>query len=395
VSWEAEAMLMRPRRVLLSLTVVLLTCALGAPAAPGATHSAEPRHHSVIHHKKRHHPNRHRHKKHHNRPGAKATGVRAIPVSFSVANANTSAVPCTPDDRAETIAGTLFLPATSTPNAVTVYVHGLGFSSYFWHFTPVPGYDYATSQAASGHASVVIDRLGYGASSIPPGMATCVGAQASIVHQVIAALRAGSYTATGQAPVSFSRLGLVGHSAGGEIAQIEAYSFHDIDALGVVDWADQSYSTAALMAFVKAGGECLSGGKAQGSGQPTGYASFGQSAAEYDSLMFHNTDPAVLRAATDARTVDPCGDDLSILNGVATDLLMVGSIKVPIVYVWGTDDNNYVIGSPWWQLQEAMYSASPKVTDVTLENSGHAVTLERTVPQLMDAMNAWLTENRL
>jgi pimeloyl-ACP methyl ester carboxylesterase len=150
-----------------------------------------------------------------------------------------------------------------------------------------------------------------------------------------------------------------------------------------------------LSAFGEAGNECIAGGKPEGAGRPTGYGSYGQTAAEYDSLMFHDTDPAVLKAANDARTMDPCGDIESILNGVVSDVLGVGSIDVPVVYVWGTEDANYVSGSPWWQLQEGFYTSSPKVTDVTLENTGHAVTLERSAPQLMDSMDRWLKENQL
>jgi hypothetical protein len=326
----------------------------------------------------------------------KSAQVRAMPVSLSVANVNTSMVPCSPDGNSYTLAGTLFLPAQSTPAGVTLYVHGLGFAGYFWHFTAVGGYDYATTEAEHGHASMVIDRLGYGASSIPPGTASCVGGQASIVHQVVQALRHGSYQATGTArSPSFSRVGLAGHSAGGQLVQIEAYSFSDIDALAVMDWADQSYSPSALSAFGAAGSQCAGGGSPQVGGRSNGYGAYGQTTAQYDSLMFHDTDPAVLAAANAMRTLDPCGDINSILNGVSVDVANVGSIKVPIAYVWGDQDANYIAGSPWWQQQEAMYSSSPKVTDVTLTNTGHAVTLERSAPRLQTAMNHWLTANGL
>jgi len=51
----------------------------------------------------------------------------------------------------------------------------------------------------------VIDRLGYGSSSIPPGAATCIGSQATILHEIVQDLRSGSYTATGVAtPPTFA-----------------------------------------------------------------------------------------------------------------------------------------------------------------------------------------------
>jgi pimeloyl-ACP methyl ester carboxylesterase len=385
------------RRHLAALLTALLCAGLAAPAAAPA--AKPPRHghkHEAGTHKhKAKHKKKARKKHHRPKPAPATPTTRAIPVSFSVTNRNDSAVPCSASGAAATIRGTMFLPAGTTPDGVTLYLHGLGFSSSFWDFTAVPGYDYAAQEARLGHASVVIDRLGYGASTVPDGNDSCVGSQATIAHQVVQALRHGAYSTGGDPTPAFSRVGLAGHSAGGQLAQIEAYSFHDIDALAVVDWADQTYSPAALTGFAIAGGQCLGGGMPARDGAPSGYGEYGSTTAAYDALMFHDTDPAVLAAANATRTKDPCGDLLSILNGVATDVLMVPTIKVPVVYVWGTDDGNYLEGTPWWQLQEALFASSPKVTDVTLENTGHAVTLERSAPQTVAAMDRWLGENHL
>jgi pimeloyl-ACP methyl ester carboxylesterase len=322
--------------------------------------------------------------------------VRSIPVTFTVQNVNKSMVPCATDNHQYTISGTLFLPPSTTPSGVTLYTQGLGFGEYFWDFTAVPGYDYAATMAQLGHASVAIDRLGYGKSSIPPGAASCVGGQATILHEVVEDLRHGSYRTGGSAsPISFSKIGLAGHSAGGELVQIEAYSFKDIDALAVIDWADRSYSPGALAAFGQAGAQCVTGGTSQVGGHSSGYGSYGPSQADYDALMFDNIDPAVEQAANAMRSNDPCGDFLSILNAVPIDVLSLGTIHVPVAYVWGTQDANYIIGTPWWSLQELLYTGSPKVTDITLENSGHAVTLQRTGGIFAAQMQAWLTANGL
>jgi pimeloyl-ACP methyl ester carboxylesterase len=393
------------RRLALVLLTALLCAGLVAPAAAPA--AKPPRHghkhkstkHEHKHKHKKKHTKKHKKKKkkkHEKKPAPATPTARAVPVSFSVVNRNDSAVPCNASGAAATIRGTMFLPAGATPQGVTLYLHGLGFSSTFWDFTAVPGYDYAAQEAKLGHASVVIDRLGYGASTIPNGNDSCVGSQATIAHQVVQALRGGSYSAgRGDATPAFSRVGLAGHSAGGQLAQIEAYSFHDIDALAVVDWADQTYSPAALTGFAVAGAQCLGGGMPARDGAPSGYGVYGSTTSAYDALMFHDTDPAVLAVANATRTKDPCGDLLTILSGVAVDALMVPTIEVPVVYVWGTDDGNYIDGTPWWQLQEALFLSSPKVTDVTLDDTGHAVTLERSAPQTVAAMDRWLGENHL
>jgi hypothetical protein len=335
----------------------------------------------------------HRHRGKHHRPTIVAH-VRVSSVTFDVTNTNASDVPCSTDAGRYSIHGQLFLPPRGTPAGVTLYLHGLGFSSYFWHFTAVPGYDYATTQAEQGHASVIIDRLGYGASSIPPGTVSCVGGQASIAHQVIQALRSGQYEEAGHSPSRFSRVGLVGHSLGGEVAEIEAHSFHDINALAVAGWADQGYSPLSLSAFGQLGAQCITGGDPAGPGGSGGYGSYGATAAAYDALMFHDADPAVVAAANAMRTEDPCGDVESILTAVAIDVAKIGTIDVPIAYAWGDSDGNY-LGAAWWQLQQPLYSSSPKVTGIGLSDTGHAVTLERSAPTFRTLMAEWLTQNGL
>ena len=44
--------------------------------------------------------------------------------------------------------------------AATLYLSGHGYGEWFWHFTSVPGYDYATAEARAGLTSVTIDKLG-------------------------------------------------------------------------------------------------------------------------------------------------------------------------------------------------------------------------------------------
>lgn len=328
-----------------------------------------------------------------------APGVRTVPVTFTVVNDNETAVSCLPntaDGKTYTISGSLILPARITPAGVTLYAHGLGYASYFWDFTAVPGYDYAGAEAAAGHASVVIDRLGYGKSSIPPGAATCVGSQATILHEIVRDLRDGTYTATGLTTTPrFSKVGLVGHSAGGELVEVEAYTFRDINALGVMEWADQFYSLGAYTAFGLDAVQCVLGNVKQVGSSSTGYAQFGTTDAQYDSLMFRDVDPAVEAAANALRTNDPCGQIESILTGTAIDILNVGSIHVPIAYVHAGDDGIFQAGLPWPSLQESLYRSTPKLTDISLPGEGHAVTLERGAPKLEAAMNAWLTARGL
>src|SRR5205823_12215377 len=104
-------------------------------------------------------------------------GIVDKAATFTVANTNTSQVPCQSDGRSYRVRGRLVAPsrlaADGHQQAITVYVHGSGGGQY-WHFQAVPGYDYVTELARLGHASLSLDSLGYGQSDIPDGNAVCL-----------------------------------------------------------------------------------------------------------------------------------------------------------------------------------------------------------------------------
>jgi len=307
--------------------------------------------------------------------------------SFDVQHTNTSSVPCPSDGAAYTVKGHLVGPPAqldpgNPARAVVLDLHGLGYGEFFWDFQQVAGYDWTAALAAHGIASVAIDRIGYGASGHPPGTQSCVGAQADIAHQIIKALREGTYTMDGGPGPSFKRVGLTGHSAGGGISQVEAYSFHDIDALVILAWADFGASPQVLADFAQAGGVCLTGGK------PPGYAPLGQSDDEFKALMFHDADPMVEGDATSMRNPDPCGDDGSIPAAILQDSHLVPTIAVPVLLVFG--DNDAIFPPPSLDRQKSMYTGTDDLTAVGVPDTGHALSLERSAPSTRDGVAAWL-----
>lgn len=321
--------------------------------------------------------------------GASAAPVVARSVTFTVRNVNRSLVPCLTDGATYHVKGKLVGPAGSLSTnggSATLYLHGLGFGMFFWDFTAVPGYDFAAQMAARGHVSVIIDRLGYGASGHPPGFSSCVGGQADVAHQIVQDLRSGSYAVGSGAPVSFSRVALIGHSAGGAIAQIEAYSFRDVDALGVLDYADLGQSVLALSTFGQVGLECLLGG--QPSDGAPGYAPFGATAAAFDAAMFHDADPAVVQAVNQMRNPDPCGDDVSLAQAIVLDQVLLATIRTPVLLVFGTADA--LFPPPAGILQRLHFLGSHDVTLDQIPDTGHAVTLERSHLQLVADISGWL-----
>ncbi len=323
----------------------------------------------------------------------KADAVTSLPVSFEVQNVNRSKVACASDGKTYTVRGHIVGPTQvlerEKATGATLYLHGLSFGEFFWNFAQAQNYDFAANQAKAGQVSVVIDRLGYGSSDKAEGNSICVGSQADIAHQIVLALRAGSYQVnpSGQAP-EFSRVVLAGHSYGGQIAQVAAYSFGDIDGLIVIGYADRVQSQLLRDNSAFAANVCASGGLRVGAVGPAGYAPFGPPSGAAAAL-FNSTEPAVQSAALQLLTIDPCGDTASFAPAVAVNLVNVPSIKVPVLIIAGGSDALFPV--PAGPDQASLFTGAASVDQVTLPTVAHAVTLEHVyAPSALRPLNDWL-----
>jgi pimeloyl-ACP methyl ester carboxylesterase len=322
-----------------------------------------------------------------------------VPIRVPVVNRNRTAIPClgAPDGKTYTVKGSLVAPRAvldAANPAVALYLHGVGYSSFFFRFGDVPGYDYGLEQARAGHASVTIDRLGTPVDGqLGDGNATCIPAQADMADQVIGALRSGKVAgSTGRDGVpSFRRVVLAGHSLGGFIAQVTQYSFGSADALAVISYTDVP-SPFALTTFAVAGADCVTAPRPNGTTGAPNYAAFGRADADFAAGHFHDIDPAVAAATLRRRNVDACGDLLSAAQGLVVDQAATRtSITSPVLVISGQDD---VLFSPPTNALQAntAYPRSREVRFVELPDTGHAVTLGRTHEAFRKAMDAWLTD---
>ena len=173
-------------------------------------------------------------------------------VVFEVSNVNSTSVACVADGETYQLRGRLVGPRNEVLGAdadrVNVLVHDTATGGWFWNLRQHPRYDYATQLARRGETSLVLDRLGYDRSPLADGNATCLGAQADMLHQVVQHLRSAKYAfanSDARAP-SAQRVVLHGHSLGASIAQVEAATYDDVDALVVMSWADNGPSQFAV-----------------------------------------------------------------------------------------------------------------------------------------------------
>jgi hypothetical protein len=326
-------------------------------------------------------------------PAAPVGNVVDLPVRFPVQNVNRSAVSCSSDGRDYRISGHLVGPravlASATPPAVTLYLHEFSWGEVFWRF-PAAGYDYAIEQARAGQVSVTIDRLGYNASPHPTGTDTCQGAQADMAHQMVQQLRAGRYDSPGASPRRFGRVAIAGHGVGGGIAELEAYSFHDVDALVLFAWANQGFTPHATQDGVAQGGACATGGEQ--SGGASGYAYFSGSPDDFRQTDFADADSAIVDAAVATRQPDPCGDVSSQVPTIAASGVRAGEVTAPVLLLYGLADAVYQQPSTGQQ-QSQMYRSSPDVTTGWFERAGHSLTLQRSAPAVRREVADWLARH--
>jgi alpha-beta hydrolase superfamily lysophospholipase len=310
-------------------------------------------------------------------------------VTFSVTAVNRSDAPCAADGGPAVVRGRLTVPAAGpAPGAVTLALHGLGASRLF-DFAAVPGYDTARELAERGHAVLVVESLGYAPSDRPPGFDVCLGSQADVVHQIVGALRAGQYQAAGGGARRFDRVALVGASFGGLIAELEAHSFADVDALGVMSWADQGFSALAGATFAGTTLDCSTAALTPAE-TPPGYRYFGRTADDFRRQFFVDAEPAVVDAAYATRPPDPCGEPVSFPQAVLADVAGTPRIRVPVLLVHGTEDALFLPLA--WSAQAVGYPAAASVTRVEIEGAGHYLPLERSHPDVTAALSRWLTE---
>ena len=139
-----------------------------------------------------------------------------------------------PDGSRQTIVGFLSYHGSFRDRPLQVVVHGATYNHTYWDFPDVNGrsYSYARFMAAPErkYAVLAIDQLAAGYSSHPAnGLAVTLLETASALDQVIDAMRSGN----NPLGYPFSRIVLVGHSAGAVAATYVQALWHPADALVV------------------------------------------------------------------------------------------------------------------------------------------------------------------
>lgn len=175
------------------------------------------------------------------------------------------------------------------------------------------------------------------------------------------------WNAPGSAP-TFDHITLAGQSNGGQIVQIEAFTFNDIDALVVMDWADRGLTPEAYVRFFATTARCLAGGSpSERNTEVSGYTFYDQGRTEFVTGNYTDTEQHVIDAAAPFQNQHPCGDMLSQGPAIAVDLLNLSKITIPILGLNGDDDARVQYGTEHIR----SFTGTPDKYSVTVPNAGH------------------------
>ncbi|MEE2037240.1 alpha/beta hydrolase [Nocardiopsis sp. CT-R113] len=336
-----------------------------------------------------------------------AADIVDVPVSFTVTNGNDSRLPCNSDGGEYTVRGHLTAPASvlgEEEPAVTVYQHGQAAGEWFWRLDE-PGLHHTEEMALLGQASLTLDRLGYGASDRPDGMALCLGSQADMTSQVIAQVREGDYT-VGDAPAleggvpAFDHVTLAGHHSGAQISQITAYSFEGAeapDALVLMAWSGTGVTDRANARFFGGLASCMQGGVPADAGagppdpdgeDPAGYTYVDVGDTSFTRANFHDTSTSAAALAAPLQDRTPCGDLGTQVEALSTDMRRVDRIDVPVLFAFADGDTRVGEGAS----HAALFTGAPESETVTVADAGHFLVLEPGAAALREDLAAWLEE---
>jgi hypothetical protein len=224
--------------------------------------------------------------------------------------------------------GTLCGAGGARGRTVQLLVHGWMQNHLYWDFPYQPEhYSYVRAATAAGYATFNFDRLGAGASSYPPAAEVHVPSAAFVLHQIVQALRSGAIGG-----VAFERVVLVSHALGAIIAETEAGTYHDVDAVVATSFVHTD--DAILIAYFTARETEPAQNDPRLRDRPAGYITTAPGAVSRHFHYAPNSDPYVLAIMEANR------DTASVLElpSVASYPVTTASVDVPVLLVVGQED---------------------------------------------------------
>jgi len=316
--------------------------------------------------------------------GAPPADVRCAEVSIAVA--------LTPGgEKSAHIAGTYCHPDDPAP-VLQILVPGATYDRSYWDFPGFDGrYSYVAYAAHAGLATLAIDPIGVGKSSMPVGWQVSAPSAAQAVHEAIAATRAG---ALGRA---WSKIVLVGHSFGSLTSMLEAGTYHDVDGL-LVSGASHAPGPGGIALIVGAARPAIDDPATAG-GVPAGDIGY-LSVPGVRARAFYapeDSDPRVVAADEASRVAGTIG----ILATIPVFIPTTFDITGPVLIANGTADKVFCAQGGGGSLTDcssaaALYGSErpffprAELATYVLPGSGHSMNLALNGPEFFQRAAEWV-----
>jgi pimeloyl-ACP methyl ester carboxylesterase len=210
-----------------------------------------------------------------------------------------------------------------------ILVPGATYDRSYWDF---PGfgsrYSYVAHAARAGQATLAIDPVGVGESSLPVGWQVSAPSGAQAVHEVIQAARDGFLGR------EWAKVVLVGHSFGSLTSMLEAGTYRDVDGL-LISGASHAPGPGGIGLIASAARPAMAD-PATAPSVPSGDVGY-LSVPGVRGPAFHapdNSDPRVVAADEASRVAGTIG----ILATIPVFIPATFDISVPVLVANGSAD---------------------------------------------------------
>ncbi len=284
----------------------------------------------------------------------------------------------------QTIATRLCGPSPLAGRVLHVLISGATYGSLAWDFPYQPErYSYVRAMNSSGIATLNVDRLGIARSSHPDSSEIDISAHIFIYHQLIEALRQGSFG------TAFDKVVVVGHSYGGVITYGVANRYPaDVDGV-IIAGLQHEFDQAFLREFWGT----LHPARDEGgrfAGLDEGYLT-SRPGERHGYYHVPGTDPRVIQldeetketfTTTDARTFPPV---MGESNGIVD----------PVLDVVGEFDRWFCAGEPCSSptstasREHNWFRATSCFEQYVVPDTGHDLTLHLNAPKWFAVAAEW------
>ncbi|MFI5539241.1 alpha/beta hydrolase [Nocardia sp. NPDC051900] len=289
------------------------------------------------------------------------------------------------------MAGSLCTPTARATDTVMVLIAGSNYNATYWDFPYAPEtYSFRRAMNAAGIATLVVDRLGNGASTRPPSTQVTATVSARALHDIVRSLRAGL---AGAPP--FGKVITGGHSLSSGIDVLEATTYQDVDGVLLTGYS-HALNVSEVLGVISTYHQAAEDPQFAGRGYDAGYLATRPGTRAADFFAPETADPEVL--AVDEATKEVFSPT-EYPDGLTSTLPpMSNFINVPVLVVNGSRDRlscgpAYAVCADAETLRATeapFFGPAARLRTFVLPGSGHSVNLARNTAEYRAAVVDWV-----